>query len=89
LHAPQALAERERDKWRFAPPGGESYADVSVRMRAWYATLECDAVVVAHGGTARALIEVLGIASAREAPQIEIAQGVVYRFADGSMSRYG
>ncbi len=87
--APQALAERERDKWCFAPPGGESYADVAVRMRAWYAALAGDAVVVAHGGTARALIAALGIASPHKAPLIEIGQGVVYRFADGSMSRYG
>jgi broad specificity phosphatase PhoE len=87
--APQALAERERDKWDFVPPGGESYAQVAVRMRAWYAALEGDAVVVAHGGTARALIAVLGVASPAKAPAIEIGQGIVYRFADGSMSRYG
>src|SRR5712691_876026 len=47
--APRALAERERDKWRFIPPGGESYAQVATRMRAWHAGLDGDAVVVAHG----------------------------------------
>jgi probable phosphoglycerate mutase len=87
--APQALAERERDKWDFVPPGGESYAQVAVRMREWHAALDGDTVVVAHGGTARALIAVLGVTSSAKAPSIEIGQGVVYRFADGSMSRYG
>jgi broad specificity phosphatase PhoE len=87
--SPQALAERERDKWDFVPPGGESYAQVAVRMRAWYAALAGDAVVVAHGGTARALIAVLGVASPARAPSIEIGQGIVYRFADGGMSRHG
>jgi broad specificity phosphatase PhoE len=87
--APQALAERERDKWLFAPPGGESYADVAARLGEWYAALAGDTVVVAHGGTARALIAALGITSPHKAPLIEIGQGVVYRFADGSMSRYG
>ncbi|HEV3183879.1 MAG TPA: histidine phosphatase family protein [Xanthobacteraceae bacterium] len=86
--APQALAARERDKWDFVPPGGESYAQVAVRMRDWYAGLDGDAVVVAHGGTARALIAVLAIAPPARAPALEIAQGVVYRFADGSMSKY-
>jgi len=84
-----ALARRERDKWGFTPPGGESYADVSARVREWHASLAGDAVVVAHGGTARALIEVLGIASPETAPLIEIGQGIVYCFADKKISRYG
>jgi broad specificity phosphatase PhoE len=87
--APQALAARERDKWSFMPPGGESYAQVAVRMREWYDTLNGNTVVVAHGGTARALIGVLGIAPPAQAPSIDIGQGVVYRFAEGGMSRYG
>jgi probable phosphoglycerate mutase len=87
--APQALAARERDKWNFMPPGGESYAQVAVRMREWYDALDGNTVVVAHGGTARALIGVLGIAPPAQAPSVDIGQGVVYRFADGGMTRYG
>jgi len=87
--APRALAERERNKWSFSPPGGESYAQVALRMREWYDALDGNTVVVAHGGTARALIGVLGITRPAEAPSIDIGQGVVYRFANGSMSRYG
>jgi len=87
--APQALAERERNKWAFVPPGGESYAQVAVRMREWYEALDGNTVVIAHGGTARALIAVLGIAPPAEAPSVDIGQGVVYRFANGNMNRYG
>jgi broad specificity phosphatase PhoE len=68
---PQALAARERDKWAFVPPGGESYAQVALRMREWYDALPGDTVVVAHGGTARALIGVLGIAPPTQAPSFE------------------
>ena len=57
-------------------------------MREWYDGLPGDAVVVAHGGTARALIAVLGIKPPNKAPQVDIDQGVVYRFADGAMARY-
>jgi broad specificity phosphatase PhoE len=85
---PAALAARERDKWRFVPPGGESYEQLSARMRDWHASLAGDSVVVAHGGTARALMVVLGIASAKAAPAIPIDQGVVYRFGDGGMACY-
>jgi broad specificity phosphatase PhoE len=31
----QVIAARESDKWSFAPPGGESYAQVAVRIRHW------------------------------------------------------
>jgi broad specificity phosphatase PhoE len=85
---PALLAERERTKWRFVPPAGESYERLAARMRAWYDDLERDAVVVAHGGTARALMVTLGIAAERVAPNTPIDQGVVYRIAEGSMARY-
>jgi broad specificity phosphatase PhoE len=83
-----ALAARDRDKWGFLPPQGESYAQLSVRVGAWLAATERDAVVVAHGGTMRALVAVLGIAPPVEAPLIDVAQGVVYRLTEGAMTRY-
>jgi len=85
---PQRLAAREHDKWRFLPPGGESYEMVAVRMRAWYDALVRDTVVAAHGGTARGLIASLGIAKPAAAPLLDIAQGVVYVFAGERLTRY-
>jgi probable phosphoglycerate mutase len=84
----RALATREHDKWGFVPPGGESYADLLVRVRQWYATLVRDAVVVAHGGVARTLIVHLGIEPAAAAPVHDIEQGVVYQFAPGRLTRF-
>ena len=86
--APQALAERERDKWGFHPPGGESYADVTKRVGQWYASLDRDTVVAAHGGVARALIAHFHLLPHEEAVHTEIAHGVVYVFAGGTMGRY-
>ena len=85
---PQRMAQREHDKWAFVPPGGESYAMVSARMRAWHQALTRDTVVTAHGGTARGLIDYLGIAQPAAAPLIDIAQGVVYVFRGKAMTRY-
>jgi broad specificity phosphatase PhoE len=78
---------REHDKWLFRPPGGETYEEVAQRVGAWYATLDRDTVVTAHGGTARALIAFLGLAPPEEAVHYSIDQGVVYVFADGSVTR--
>jgi broad specificity phosphatase PhoE len=85
---PQRIAAREHDKWHFLPPGGESYEKVAARMGAWYAQLTRDAVVTAHGGTARGLMAWLGIAKPAAAPLIDIAQGVVYVFQGGGLTRY-
>jgi len=62
---------------------------VAERMAAWLATIEQDTVVTAHGGTARALVAVLGVADRETAVHESIDQGVVYVFADNRMARYG
>ena len=85
---PQGIAAREHDKYRFMPPNGESYEAVTRRMGEWYESLTCDTVAAAHGGTARGLIAYLKIAQPAAAPLIDIAQGVVYVFAGGTMTRY-
>jgi broad specificity phosphatase PhoE len=82
------VARRESDKWGFLPPGGESYAQLTVRMRAWHETVDRDTVVAAHGGTARALIAHLAIAPPEDATHYSIDQGVVYVFAAGGVTRY-
>ena len=83
-----ALAERERDKWGFVLPGGESYAQLQVRVRAWYETMERDSVVSAHGGVCRALIAHLNLAEPEAASIGDIGQGCVYVFDGSSMSRH-
>lgn len=82
------IAERESDKWGFMPAGGESYAQVAVRIRRWYESLDRDTVVAAHGGTARALIAHLGLAPPQDATHYSIDQGVVYVFSANGLARY-
>ncbi|MDI3470903.1 MAG: Phosphoglycerate mutase family (Rhiz) [Pseudolabrys sp.] len=86
---PRRAAQREHDKWHFLPPGGESYEMVSRRMAAWYHGLARDAVVTAHGGTARGLMAFLGIAKPAAAPLVDIDQGVVYVFRGEQLTRWG
>jgi broad specificity phosphatase PhoE len=83
------LAKRDRDKWNFQPPGGESYSQLLVRVREWHDGLSGDAVVTAHGGVARAFLVLYGVKSPAEAPLGDIAQGVIYEFMPGSVNRYG
>lgn len=87
-HEPGVLERRDREKWDFAPPGGESYRDVGRRVADWYASVTRDTVVVAHGGVARVLMANFHIMPDESATHAEVAQGVVYLFANGTMTRY-
>jgi broad specificity phosphatase PhoE len=89
LHDAATFASRNEDKWGVAAPSGESYASVTLRVREWFDSLVADTVAVAHGGTMRALMVALGIASPLEAAETPIGQGVVYVFGDGGMEKYG
>jgi probable phosphoglycerate mutase len=85
---PGMLAERERDKWDFAPPDGESYRELTARISDWYASLTRDTVVAAHGGGVRALMALFNVLPKDEATHAQIAQGAVYVFANGTMACY-
>jgi broad specificity phosphatase PhoE len=87
-HEPGVLERRDREKWDFAPPGGESYRDVGKRVADWYTSVKRDTVVVAHGGVARVLMANFHILPEEEATHAEIAQGVVYVFSGGSVTRH-
>ena len=82
-------AVRERDKWNFTPPDGESYAQLLVRVRDWQAGLTTDAIVAAHGGVARVLMVLFGVRAPEDATQGDVVQGVVYEFGHGVMKRHG
>ncbi len=85
---PDIFAEREQDKWGVPPPGGESYASVTIRMRDWYDSLLQDTVAVSHGGSMRALLVALDVETAVGAADLTVEQGVVYVFCDGQVTKH-
>ncbi len=89
LNDAATFARRDADKWGVAAPSGETYASVTLRMRDWLDSLLTDTVAVAHGGTMRALMVALGVATPLEAADTPIGQGVVYVFSGGGVTKYG
>lgn len=85
---PEIFAARNADKWNVAAPGGESYFDLAARVHEWLASLKGESVVVAHGGTLRALMTVFGVETPARAVERYIEQGVVYVFKDGKLEKY-
>ncbi len=50
---PETLAKREADKWNFLSEGGESYAQVSLRIEKWMQQQSGKLVIISHGGIGR------------------------------------
>jgi broad specificity phosphatase PhoE len=84
----EALAARERDKWGFVLPGGESYAQLEKRVQVWYESIARATVASAHGGVCRALMALLEVVQPSEASMGDIGQGVVYVFDGNTMTRH-
>ncbi|MDP4004312.1 histidine phosphatase family protein [Methylobacterium sp. NEAU K] len=76
---PAGAAARDRERWHHRPPGlgGESYAALVERVGPVLADLTRNAVVVAHGGVARAALVALGHLDIYAAPRLGIRQGEV------------
>ncbi len=77
-----ASAEPERYfHWR--PESGESLADVCARVESFLNDLSGPAVIVAHGGTFRALSHLLCGVSAAQAARLKVRQGGISHLHDG------
>lgn len=80
---PGLAQQRDRDIWDFAPPDGESYADLTARVGGWLAELDGPTVAVAHGGVARALMVLAGGVAPAEAVRMPVYQGRALVFSGG------
>lgn len=74
---------RERDKWSFVPPGGESYKMLAERVRPVLEGLTRETVLVSHGGVARAVLALVGEVSPGEAAMVDIWQGKILMISSG------
>lgn len=76
---PGRARARDADRWSYRPPGeaGESYPMLAERVAPALAALDRDAVMVAHGGVARAIFVLQGCVTEAQAPTFEVRQGRV------------
>jgi probable phosphoglycerate mutase len=81
---PQGAARRAADKWDFAPPNGESYAALAIRLTPWVEAIDRDLFVASHGGVARALMHLIAGVAPAVASDISVHQGRAILFANGS-----
>jgi broad specificity phosphatase PhoE len=80
---PKGVSVRRKDKWSFVPPEAESYAMLAARLRPWLDGLVGDALVVSHGGVARALMTLIARVAPKRAADAPIIQGRALCFENG------
>jgi broad specificity phosphatase PhoE len=76
---PSGAAARDRDRWNYRPKGqgAESYAMLAERVGAMLSEFDGPAVIVAHGGVARAALVALGQLDSYAAVRLGIRQGKI------------
>ena len=79
----KGLRARRKDRWAFAPEGGESYAMLAVRLRPWLDSLSEHAFVISHGGVARVLMALIAGVPPAKAVGAPIIQGRAIVFENG------
>lgn len=74
---PHHFEARKADPFNWRPTGGESYADLAERVRHWLVEVQCDTIIVSHGGVSRVLRgHVLGL-EPQMVPLLEVPQDKV------------
>jgi probable phosphoglycerate mutase len=86
---PSAAAARDRDKWSFVPPNGESYSGLAERLIPWVEGVDRDLFVASHGGVARALMHLVAGVAPAIAAEANIHQGRAIVFAEGGFRWIG
>ena len=84
---PDHWAARERDRWGFVVPGGESYAMVAARAGAFLGESRGNTIVVSHGGTGRVLRGLYARLAPPEIKTLEQPQDAVHRLTQGTVAR--
>jgi probable phosphoglycerate mutase len=80
------IERRREDPYNWRPEGGESYADLTIRLAQWLDAIARDTVVASHGGVSRALrCHLLGVPQT-SVLELEVPQDRVLTIRAGEMA---
>ena len=80
---PGIFERRQKSKWDFVVPGGESYANAAKRTREFLETLEGPSVIVGHGASGRLLRGYLRDLDREKIAHLPAPQNVVIKLFRG------
>lgn len=82
---PDDFPRRRADRLRFAPDGGESFAQLTERVMARVSALAAPTVLVCHGGVVKVIFGAYLGLSARQSLSLDIRQDRVFCFRSGKV----
>lgn len=82
---PEGVAGKARDPFGWRPRNGESYADLTERIKPWIANLERDTVATTHGGVSRVARGAILNLDTRTVPTLEVPQDKILVLRNGTM----
>ena len=80
---------RRNDRWGVAPPDGESYADLSVRVGDFLSSVDGPAIIVTHLGVLRLLALLRAGFAREEALAMGFRNDALYVFGAGKLAVFG
>lgn len=83
---PLGVAAKAKDPFGWRPRGGESYADLMVRISAWLETIEHDTVAITHGGVSRVARGAVLHLDTRDVPTLDVPQDKILVLRDRTMT---
>ncbi len=84
---PDLWAARERDRWGFVVPGGESNEMVALRAQAFLDEPRGNTIVVSHGTTGRVMRGLYARLAPPEIKTLEQPQDALHRLTQGTVAR--
>lgn len=79
------VAAKIKDPFGWRPRGGESYADLTNRVRRWLETLQRDTVAVTHGGVSRVARGAVLQLDTALVPTLDVPQDRILILRNGQM----
>jgi broad specificity phosphatase PhoE len=83
---PHGVAAKAQDPFGWRPRGGESYADLMVRISVWLETIEHDTVAITHGGVSRVARGAVLPLDTRDVPTLDVPQDKILVLRDRTMT---
>ncbi|MBW8636827.1 histidine phosphatase family protein [Hoeflea sp. WL0058] len=82
---PALRKQRKTDRWNFRPPGGESYADATPRIKNMFLDFRRPSILVCHTGVMRIILHLLGKMPESDASIHVIGHGDILIWSDGRL----
>ena len=85
---PEDRRERKKDRWGFAPPGGESFASRAPDIGNLLADIDRPTILVCHAGVIKICLYLLGAIDLQSSLTYPVSQDRIYMWSDRRLAAH-